>query len=221
MSITIYWASGSCPSWRVLFIAELKGLEYTSQVLDISKKQHKSAEMLALNPRGKVPVLRDGDFALYESMAIIAYLEAKYPQRPVLGRTPEDTAAIWRTFSECVFYVEPAVDRLCIPIYRGVAAEQADAVRTAARDIGTELARFEERLTRAPWLVGDEPTAADAALVPQIGHLLRATGKPIAQELGLELASFATRFPGFAAWWERCQALPRFDRTYPPHWKKA
>jgi glutathione S-transferase len=217
--ITIYWASGSCPSWRVLFSLELKGLAYESRLLELSKKQHKSADMLALNPRGKVPVLRDGDFALFESMAIVAYLEAKYPDRKVLGRGPEETAMIWRLWSECVFYLEPAVDKLCIPIYRGVAAEQSEAVRAAARDIAVQLAPFEARLANAPWLAGAEPTAADGAIVPQIGHLFRALEKPVARTLDLELEPLAARFPAIAAWWERCRALPNFDRTYPPHWR--
>jgi glutathione S-transferase len=100
MAITIYWASGSCPSWRVLFVLELKGLPYESRVLNLSKLEHKSADMLAMNPRGKVPVLRDGDHSLYESAAIIAYLEAKYPERRVLGRTPEETGLIWRLIQD-------------------------------------------------------------------------------------------------------------------------
>ena len=70
-----------------------------------------------------------------------------------------------------------------------------------------------------PMFSRGEPTAADGALVPQIGHLMRATGKPIALELDLEIAPIATRFPSIAAWWDRCSALPGFERTYPPHWR--
>jgi glutathione S-transferase len=219
MAITIYRASGSCPSWRVMFTLELKHLAYEAKLLDLSRREHKSAEMLAMNPHGKVPVLRDGDFTLYESMAIIAYLEAKYPERRVLGHTPEETGMIWCLYSECVWYFEPALDRVVIPIYSGKAAEQADAVRTAARDVSALLAPLEARLARTPWLAGDEPTAADAAYVPQLGHLHRALSKPIAQELDLDFAPFSAKFPAFAAWWDRVRAVPGFDRTYPPHWR--
>ena len=219
MSITVYWASGSCPSWRVLLACEHKGLAYESRVLDFSNREHKSADHLAMNPRGKVPVLRDGAHALYESIAIIAYLEAKWSERPVLGRTPIETGSIWRTISEVTSYVEPALDRVCIPIYRGTAAEQADVVRAAARDVAAELAPFEARLARSEWLVGDGPTAADFALVPQIGHLLRAASKPVAQDLDLEILPVLTRYPALSTWWDRVRALPGFDRTYPPHWK--
>jgi glutathione S-transferase len=219
MAITIYWASGSCPSWRVLFCLEHKRLPYESRLLEFSRREHKSAEMLAMNPRGKVPVLRDGDFTLYESIAIIAYLEAKHPERPVLGTTPEHTARIFRDWSQCVFYVEPAIDRVCIPVNRGTAAEQLDAVRAAARDVLTELAPFEAQLARTPWLTGDAPTAADAAFVPQIGHLFRAAGKPVALDLGISVSDVERELPAFTDWWRRCQALPGFERTYPPHWR--
>lgn len=198
---------------------EHKQLAYESRLLEFSKREHKSAEHLAMNPRGKVPVLRDGDHSLYESIAIIAYLEAKYPERPVLGRTAEDTGLIWRNVSEVMAYLEPALDRVCIPIYRGTAAEHVDAVRTAARDVAEGLAPYESRLAKATWLVGDGPTAADYALVPQVGHLMRAMSKPVAQDLDLELAPVATRFPAISAWWDRIKALPGFDRTYPPHWR--
>jgi glutathione S-transferase len=219
MAITIYWASGSCPSWRVLLTLEHKQLPYESRLLDFSKREHKSAEHLAMNPRGKVPVLRDGDYSLYESIAIISYLESKYPERPVLGRTPTETGLIWRQVSEVMAYVEPALDRVCIPIYRGAAAEQIDAVRSAAHDVAGQLAPFETSLAARTWLVGDEPSAADYALVPQVGHLHRAMSRPIAQDLDLELAPVASRFPAIAAWWDRIRALPGFERTYPPHWK--
>jgi len=219
MAITFYWWGGSCPSWRVMMTLEHKQLAYESRVLEMSKRDHKTAEHLAMNPRGKVPVLRDGDFALYESVAIIAYLEAKYPERPVLGRTPEETGLIWRHVSEVMAYLEPVLDRVCIPIYRGTAAEQVDAVRAASHDVAKELAPYEARLAQQSWLVGDGPTAADYVLVPQVGHLYRAMSKPVAQDLDLELQPVATRFPAIAAWWDRIKALPNFDRTYPPHWK--
>ena len=219
MTITIYWTSGSCPSWRVLLALEHKQLAYESRILEFSKREHKSAEHLAMNPRGKVPVLRDGDHALYESIAIIAYLEAKYPERPALGRTPEETGLVWRHISEVMAYLEPALDKVCIPIYRGTAAEQVDAMRTAARGVASELAPFEAHLAKRAWLVGDGPSAADFALVPQIGHLHRAMEKPVVQDLDLELAPVASRFPAISAWWARIRALPGFERTYPPHWK--
>jgi len=55
---------------------------------------------LALNPRGRVPVLKDGDYVCFESLAILYYLDLKYPQPPIFGRTPEEAGTIMRVICE-------------------------------------------------------------------------------------------------------------------------
>ena len=99
--LELFWGSGSPFVWRVMLTLEAKGLQYQSTLLEFSKGEHKSASYLQLNPRGKVPTLKDGDYALYESLAIMAYLERKFPQPPLLGMTPAETGMIWRFISEC------------------------------------------------------------------------------------------------------------------------
>ena len=99
MTLEIYWGSGSPFAWRVLLAAELKRIPYESKLLEFSKGDLKTPEFLALNPRGKVPVIRDGDFVLAESMAILAYLDRKQPEPPLFGRTAEDAGRIWSTAS--------------------------------------------------------------------------------------------------------------------------
>src|SRR5688572_22765680 len=96
MTVEVFWASGSCPSWRVMLALEVKRVAYQAHLLDFSKRQHKAPEHLAMNPRGKVPVLRDGDVTLYESLAILAYLERRFPEPPLLGTTARETGLIWR-----------------------------------------------------------------------------------------------------------------------------
>src|SRR5256885_1622785 len=105
MTLQIYWGSGSPYAWRVLLAAELKRIPYESKLLEFSKGDLKTPAFLALNPRGKVPVIRDGDTVLAESLAIIAYLDRKYPEHPLLGRTPEETGRIWSAISTFESYV--------------------------------------------------------------------------------------------------------------------
>src|SRR5919197_5261787 len=105
MALELYWGSGSPFSWRVMLTLEVKRLPYGSKLLKFSKEDHKSARYLRLNPRGKVPTLKDGDFVLYESLAIMAYLDQKYPDPPIFGRTPQETGQIWRSISETESYV--------------------------------------------------------------------------------------------------------------------
>ena len=80
MALEVYWASGSPFSWRVLLTLEVKQLPYQSKLLTFSKREHKSSEYLALNPRGKVPTLKDGDFLLSESLAIMAIPRHRVPR---------------------------------------------------------------------------------------------------------------------------------------------
>jgi glutathione S-transferase len=83
---------------------EVKGLAYESKLLEFSKGDHKTPAYLQLNPRGKVPTLKDGDFVIYESLAIMSYLDRKYPAKPLFGTTAEETGLIWQTISECESY---------------------------------------------------------------------------------------------------------------------
>ena len=75
MAIELYWGSGSPFAWRVMLMLEVKRLPYHSKLLEFSKDEHKAPAYLKLNPRGKVPTLKDGDYVLYESLAIMSYLD--------------------------------------------------------------------------------------------------------------------------------------------------
>ena len=97
-------------SWRVLLALEYKRLPYTSHLLQFSKQEHKSPQMLALNFRGRVPVLKDGDYVVFESLAVLYYLDRKYPDPPLFGRTPEEAGVIMRVICEYQAYTEEHAD---------------------------------------------------------------------------------------------------------------
>src|SRR5262245_4908360 len=79
MAITFYYGSGSPYAWRVWLALEAKELQYEQKTISFSEGDHRKPEFLALNPRHKVPVIVDGDFTLYESAAIMEYLDEQYP----------------------------------------------------------------------------------------------------------------------------------------------
>ena len=68
MAIDLYWGRSSAYCWRVLLALEHKGLEYRSHLLQFDRQEHKAPQMLAMNPRGQLPVLRDGDYVVFESV---------------------------------------------------------------------------------------------------------------------------------------------------------
>jgi glutathione S-transferase len=220
MAIEVFWGSGSPFAWRVLLALEAKGLPYQSRLLEFSKGDHRKPTYLALNPRGRVPTLRDGDYTVYESIAILAYLDKKYPQTPLFGVTPEETGAVWRAVCETTSYLEQPTESFTLPVYDAdPSAAKADQIRAALPLIHDELARREAVLREHDWLAVATLSAADIAAFPLIKSLLRAAGKPAAASHPHDLTPFDVRYPALAAWLARVEAMPGYDRTYPPHWR--
>ncbi|HWH80447.1 MAG TPA: glutathione S-transferase family protein [Candidatus Binatus sp.] len=219
MAIELYWGSGSPFAWRVMLTLEIKKLPYESKLLQFSTGENKTADYLKLNPRGKVPTLKDGDFALYESLAIMAYLDRKYPDPPLFGKTPEQTGLIWRTISECESYLVSSNDKVVRPIFFGKGLDRVEEIEQAAQTIRQELKTLDQGLGRDNWLVGDQISAADIAVFPALQLVLRAAAKDAARPFNLGLLPLAQTFPNLAKWARRIEALPNYQRTYPPHWR--
>src|SRR5215471_3730354 len=112
MSLVLYYGSGSPFAWRVQLALEHKALPYERKVLSFSAGDTRKPEFVALNPRHRVPTLTDGDFTIYESNAIVAYLEAAYPGRgaSLFPGDARNQAAVWRLMMEVDNYVETATD---------------------------------------------------------------------------------------------------------------
>jgi glutathione S-transferase len=216
----LFWISGSPFSWRVMLTMEAKELPYTPRLLEASRGEHKKPEFLALNPRGKVPVLRDGDFVLYESIAIMQYVEAKHPARPMFGRAAYETAAIWRSISEFSCYLQPAVVRVTNPLLTGKWQEKAADVLDALPEVHAELGKLEASFAEGGSLAATRITAADTTAYPFLKLLLRAAGKDEASRFDLGVLPFDGRYPCLAARMTQVEQLPGYERTYPPHWRR-
>jgi glutathione S-transferase len=219
MALELYWGSGSPFAWRVMLTLEVKRLTYQSRLLEFSKGDHKAPAFLKLNPRGKVPVLKDDDFVLNESLAIMAYLDKKHPEPPLFGTLPQETGLIWRAVTETEAYLLSAGDKVIRPVFFGKGLDETDKIQEAAHIVRQELKRIDGELSGSTWLVGKQISAADIALFPLIQTILRAAGKDAAKPLKLELLPLADTFPNLSTWVTRIEALPGYERTYPPHWR--
>ena len=213
----IYWAAGSPYAWRVLLAAEIKGIPYESKLLEFSKGDLKTPQFLAVSPRGKVPAIRDGDFTLSESLAILAYLDRKYPDPPLFGKTPEEAGRIALAIADFESYLREPVSLVNRWLF-------GDKPRTPELDeahvkVAAEVARFEQRLGKGPWLVGAAPSAADIVWFPTLRAFVRAGVRNEARATELGLFPLAERYPNIGAWIARIEALPGYDKTFPPHWR--
>ncbi len=218
--LELFWIAGSPFSWRVMLTLETKQIPYIPRLLQASQRDHKKPDFLALNPRGKVPTLRDGDFVLYESIAIMQYLEERHSARPMFGRTAHETAAIWRAISEFSSYLQLPLLRISGPLLTGKSQEMASDMRAALPEVRAELEKLEASLAPAAWLAGTDISAADTTAYPFLKLLLRAAGKDEASQFDLGLLPLKDHYPRLAAWMEQIERLPGYERTYPPHWRQ-
>jgi glutathione S-transferase len=218
--VEIYWISGSPFAWRVLLTAEVKGISYEGKLLEASKDELKTPEFLAINPLGRVPALRDGNFTLHESLAIMVYLDRKHPSPPLFGRTAEEAGRIFQCISEFISDFGPFSQRLGRSIFLG-APRNAEEAKEARDKIHTSLSRLEGYAEEGAWLVGPELTAADIVAYPGLKLLLRVSQRPEAGPLELGLDGFDRRFPSMAAWMRRVERLKGYENTYPPHWQQT
>ena len=219
MTIELYWGSGSPYSWRVLLALEYKQLPYESHQLQFSKQEHKSPQMLRMNPRGRVPVIKDGDFVVFESLACLLYLDRKYPERPIFGTSAEEAATIMRVICEYQAYAEQYMTRIVSAVFLETLDEDAEEVTRAMHLAAGEARTIEGRLSPCEWLVGEQPSAADMIVFPGIMLLLRAMEQREAGDLRSRFLPMVTTYPASARWIERMEQLPGYDRTYPPHWR--
>ncbi|HEY7662521.1 MAG TPA: glutathione S-transferase family protein [Xanthobacteraceae bacterium] len=90
MSIEIYAFPPSPRAFKVMALANHLGLDWTLRPLDLPKGGHKTAQYAALNPNLRMPTLKDGDYVLWESNAILQYLAGKKPES---GLLPKDERA--------------------------------------------------------------------------------------------------------------------------------
>jgi glutathione S-transferase len=221
MAIEVYWGSGDPYSWRVLLALEHKRLAWTSHLLQFSKQEHKSPHVIAMNFRGHVPILKDDDYVVFESVAVLYYLDLKYPDPPIFGRTPEEAGVIMRVICEFQSYVEGDLMNIVHAFFDKRFANRGDELAKSMHVVAREARSIEMRLAKSEWVVGESYSAADIVIFPAIQALLRALRKPEGRDLSSRFLPLEVNYPAIARWIARVEALPGYDRTFPPHWREA
>lgn len=162
--IEIYGSPRTSAGRCYLLLEEL-GQPYKTMPLDMmEKREHKSPAYLKLNPNGKVPCLVDGDFILWESLAINYYLAEKY--RPeLLGSTPEEKGHVqqWSTWALSELQ-PPMVDLIIQQKFTPEEKRDPNVIARAREKIPLALKLLDQHLAGKKFLVNEKLTLADLNL---------------------------------------------------------
>ncbi len=196
-----------------------KEISYEPRRLDNSKQEQKSEFFISINPRGNVPTLVDGEITVRETNAILAYIEAAYPDTPLLGTNPAQVAEIWQIICEADGRFRTPIGNVSRPIFRGRSLEMAAEIKETIHPVYQELAALDSDLDSRPYLCGETLTAADIVVYPSLMQLLRCATRDGVEALELKVAPLENYYPNLAAWAQRIETMPRYIEAYPPHWR--
>ena len=216
MAIVFYCGSGSPFAWRVWLALEHKKLPYELRVLSFDKGDLSQPAFRALTPRGKVPVIQDGDYVLYESAAIVEYLDDAYPGQgaALFPADPKTRGVARRLIREADEYLMESLEALFEQVFVPQEKWNEAAIGAAKDKLLAELPHWQRAVTTAgkDFLVG-AAGAADFTVYPLFALALRM------QKRRASLALDSAFGPQLIAWMRRVEALPYFERTIPPHWR--
>ncbi len=193
-------------SWVIQLALEEKELDFEVIRLSLAAGKQRSPEMLARNPRGGLPVLTDGALSVYETFAILDFLEHTYPDPPLLPANRalrgvaltrlHETEHLRRVSTELFTYLNTT---------RGLDLEPSEVDRRAAA-LHDELFYWEYYYSLGKYAAGTQATYADLSLFTYLAT---------AVHLGLLLDE---RYPNLGRFYERMKKRIAVITTWPP-WK--
>ena len=198
--IRIYGSPRSSAGRCYLVLEEL-GLEYETAPLDMmGAREHKSESFLKLNPNGKVPCLVDGDFVIWESLAINHFLADKY--RPaLLGQTPESRGLVhqWSLWAFTELQ-PPMVEMLIQLVFTPEEKRDAAVIAKAREKVPPLLNILDAALGNRHFLVGASLTLADL----NVASIVNMTAM-----LKIPTSGYAN----MSRWFEEIKSLPSFRKV--------
>lgn len=200
--VTVWGRATSSNVQAVMWSAAELGLEIDRRDVGEDFGGLDSAEFLAMNPNGLIPVVQDGAVTLFESAAIIRHLGRTYGDD---GFWPRDTTALAKVDQWAEWAKQMVANRFTGPIFwRAVRtpAERRDpeAIAQAVSRFETSLAVAEERLQNHAWLAGDHMTPGDIHL----GHVLFRY---------FDIDITRAEFPALRSYYDRLTRRPAYQET--------
>lgn len=177
-------------------------------IVPLAPGEHKQPPHLARHPFARVPALQHGDFSLYETQAILRYLDRVLPEPPLTPADPRDAARMdqvmaindWYLFQGCGNII--GFQRVVGPLLLGLTPDEgviAEAM-PRARAVFCELARL---LGDADWFAGERISLADLIVAPQLSIFAQTP----------EWSALTHNHPNILAWSKRVEARPSMSAT--------
>ena len=171
----LYYHPLSSISRRALLTAYHLGLDLELVVVDLSRGEHKTPEYLRLNPNGRIPVLVDGGFHLWESHAIMQYLADKSPEQDIY---PQDVSARadvdrWLFWSAIHFAAAAGFiirERVSKRIVGGSGAPDPLEIARGEALLPAAALVLDRHLAGKQWIAQDRLTLADFAIASPLMH---------------------------------------------------
>jgi glutathione S-transferase len=207
----VHSVPGSPFGRAVLATLEHKGAAY--RLNPVAPGTARSEPHISRHPFGRVPVLQHGDFMLYETQAILRYLDRVLPDPALTPKDPKAAARMdqllnindWYLFQGCGAVI--AFQRIVGPRLMGLAPDEAaiEAAMPRGHQVFSELGRL---LGEQAWFIGEQPTLADFMLAPQLDFLAQTP----------EWAALSAQNHNLVDWLERMNAAPTMRATT---WEKV
>jgi glutathione S-transferase len=155
----LYNADLSPNALRVRAVSFELGINLEIINVDLRSGENKAPEYLALNPNGKVPVLVDGDFVLWESRAIMSYLASLRPENALYPDDAKKRAIVDQWSYWQAIHLGPAIQRVSFervmkPKF-GIGEPDEAAIQTHLKEIGQFLPVLDANLADKDWVCGD------------------------------------------------------------------
>jgi len=188
---------------KVVAVAHEVGVALELATVELFKGEARTPAMLAKNPNGKVPILEDGDFVLWESTAMLAYIAAKAGRVDLAPTTPRERAEVERWTSWEGAHFGPAIRKVAferiVKKLAGLGAPDEVAVKVGIEEFAARAGALERSLGTKEYLCG-RLTIADFALAPYAA---------LATSCGLDFEPY----PRAKAWLGRMAARDSMQKT--------
>jgi maleylacetoacetate isomerase len=166
----------SSAAYRVRIALHLKGVDYETRAVNLLESEQKSDEYRSLNPQGLVPMLEIDGHRLTQSLAIINYLDLRYPNQPLIPASAAARSHVVAMALTIACDIHPLNNLRVLKYLKGELGHSQDQVDAwYAHWIREGLPALEALAAplAGKFLFGDAPTAADVCLVPQLYNARR------------------------------------------------